>query len=73
MSVSVTVSRIVSASRTASAAAPIGEIGFQVSGRAFLENPELAGQMPGTFLGRTLQDGIEMLNRMLHELNPLLR
>jgi methanogenic corrinoid protein MtbC1 len=46
-------------------------VGF--GGRAFLENPELAGQMPGTFLGRTLHDGIEMLNRMLHELNPLLR
>lgn len=46
-------------------------VGF--GGRAFLERPELADQIPGIFLGRTLQEGVEKLNRMLHEMNPLLR
>ncbi len=46
-------------------------VGF--GGRIFSERPELADRTPGLFLGRTLQDGVEMLNRMLHEMNPLLR
>lgn len=46
-------------------------VGF--GGRAFTEHPELVEQTPGKFLGVTLQDGIETLDRLLHELNPLLR
>jgi hypothetical protein len=46
-------------------------IGF--GGRAFVEHPELTQQMPGVYLGPTLQKGVQMLNRMLHELNRLLR
>jgi MerR family transcriptional regulator, light-induced transcriptional regulator len=42
-------------------------------GRIFLEKPELVEQIPGVFLGKTLQDGIEALDRMLHELNHLFR
>jgi methanogenic corrinoid protein MtbC1 len=46
-------------------------VGF--GGRAFLEHRELADQIPGVFLGRTLHEGVETINRMLHEMNPLLR
>jgi DNA-binding transcriptional MerR regulator len=46
-------------------------VGF--GGRVFVEHPEMAEQTPGIFLGRTLQDGIETLDGMLHEMNPLLR
>ena len=42
-------------------------------GRIFTEHPELTEQMPGVFLGKTLQEGVALLDRMLHELNPLLR
>jgi DNA-binding transcriptional MerR regulator len=42
-------------------------------GRVFLEQPVLAEQIPGILLGKTLQEGIETLNRLLHEMNPLLR
>ena len=42
-------------------------------GRIFTEQPELTEQMPGVFLGKTLQAGIDTLDRMLHDLNPLLR
>ena len=42
-------------------------------GRVFLQHPELVDQLPGIWLGRTLRDGVEALNRMLHEMNPLLR
>ena len=42
-------------------------------GRIFSEQPELTEQMPGVFLGKTLQEGVEKLDRMLHDLNPLLR
>ncbi len=41
-------------------------------GRIFAERPELAEQMSGVLLGRTLQEGVEMLDGMLHEMNPLL-
>ena len=41
-------------------------------GRIFSERPELAEQVPGVLLGKTLQEGVETLNRMLHEINPLL-
>jgi len=47
------------------------QVGF--GGRVFLEHPALAEQTPGIFLGKTLQDGIETLDLMLHEMNPLLR
>ncbi len=46
-------------------------VGF--GGRAFLDHPELADQIPGVFLGQNLQEGVETINRMLHEKNPLLR
>jgi NAD(P)-dependent dehydrogenase (short-subunit alcohol dehydrogenase family) len=42
-------------------------------GRIFAMRPELTKQMPGIFLGNTLQEGVAVLDRMLHELNPLLR
>jgi DNA-binding transcriptional MerR regulator len=42
-------------------------------GQAFVEHPELTQQVPGVYLGPTLQEGIQMLIRMLHKLNPLLR
>ncbi|MBZ0294663.1 MAG: MerR family transcriptional regulator [Anaerolineae bacterium] len=45
-------------------------VGF--GGRIFVEQPELAGQIPGVYLGMTLQEGLETLDRMLHEMNPLL-
>lgn len=45
-------------------------VGF--GGRVFVQQPELAEQIPGVLLGATLQDGLETLNRTLHEINPLL-
>ncbi|MEO8397273.1 MAG: B12-binding domain-containing protein [Chloroflexota bacterium] len=42
-------------------------------GRVFAEKPELVEQMPGIYLGNTLTKGVETLNRLLHEMNPLLR
>jgi hypothetical protein len=54
--------------QVAQAGRPI--VGF--GGGAFTDQPKLANQIPGTFLGHTLQEGIETLNRLLHELNPLL-
>ena len=42
-------------------------------GRIFTERPELTEQMPGVFLGNTLQEGVALIDRMLHDLNPLLR
>jgi DNA-binding transcriptional MerR regulator len=42
-------------------------------GRAFIDHPELTDQVPGVWLGKTLQAGLETLDRMLHDLNPLLR
>lgn len=42
-------------------------------GRVFSEHPELAKRVPGVMLGKTLQEGVETLDRMLHEFNPLLR
>jgi DNA-binding transcriptional MerR regulator len=41
-------------------------------GRVFVEHPELAEQMPGVFLGDTLHEGVETLDRILHQINPLL-
>ena len=55
--------------RAAKTGRPI--IGY--GGRAFSDNPALAEQVPGVLLGNTLQQGAETLNRMLHDLNPLLR
>lgn len=42
-------------------------------GRIFLEKPELVSQVPGIFLGRSLQDGVERLDQLLHEFKPLIR
>lgn len=46
-------------------------VGF--GGRIFSQQPELAGQIPGVWLGKTLEEGVEMINRMLHEMHPLIR
>jgi DNA-binding transcriptional MerR regulator len=46
-------------------------VGF--GGRAFLQHPELAKQMHAVMLGNTLQEGVDTVNRLLHDLNPLLR
>jgi methanogenic corrinoid protein MtbC1 len=42
-------------------------------GRVFLERPELAEEIPGVLLGKTLKEGLETLDRMLHDFNPFLR
>jgi DNA-binding transcriptional MerR regulator len=42
-------------------------------GRVFSEQPALAEHMPGLLLGETIQEGVETLDRILHDLNPLLR
>lgn len=42
-------------------------------GRIFLEKPELVSQVPGIFLGRSLQDGVKTLDQLLHEFKPLIR
>jgi DNA-binding transcriptional MerR regulator len=42
-------------------------------GRAFTDHPGLAELIPGVPLGKTLPEGIDTLNHLLHELNPLLR
>ncbi len=42
-------------------------------GHIFTERPDLVERMPGIFLGNTLQEGVALIDRMLHELNPLLR
>lgn len=39
-------------------------------GRGFNENPELIDTDRGVFLGETLSDAVEMLNRYLHKINP---
>lgn len=41
-------------------------------GRAFNQQPRLAEQVPGILLGGTLREGVAMLDRLLHKLNPLL-
>jgi hypothetical protein len=41
-------------------------------GKAFEEQPELAEQVPGVLLGRTLREGVETLEKLLHERNPFL-
>jgi methanogenic corrinoid protein MtbC1 len=41
-------------------------------GRIFVEQPALIEQVPGVFLGNTLHEGVEIVNRALHEINPLL-
>jgi DNA-binding transcriptional MerR regulator len=41
-------------------------------GRAFLEHPELIETTQGVFLGNTLQEGLQKLDAILHQLNPLL-
>jgi methanogenic corrinoid protein MtbC1 len=42
-------------------------------GRIFVERPELAEEVPGVLLGKTLREGVETLDRMLHDFNPMLR
>ena len=46
-------------------------VGF--GGLAFNEKPPLRDQVSGMFLGRTLQEGVQNLNRILHQLNLLLQ
>jgi MerR family transcriptional regulator, light-induced transcriptional regulator len=41
-------------------------------GQAFIEHPELAERVPGILLGKTLKEGVETLDRLLHEFNPRL-
>ena len=42
-------------------------------GRVFVEQPALVETIPGVFLGNSLQDGVEQLNRILHEMHPFAR
>jgi DNA-binding transcriptional MerR regulator len=42
-------------------------------GRAFVEHPELVEHVPGVLLGTTLREGIATIDRLLHDMNPLLR
>lgn len=41
-------------------------------GQGFNEHPELIDRIEGIFLGETLPESVETLNRILHELNPVL-
>lgn len=41
-------------------------------GQGFNDNPELIEQIEGIFLGETLSNSVETLNRILHEINPVL-
>jgi hypothetical protein len=41
-------------------------------GRAFVEHPELIGQMEGEYLGDTLEEGVERLNARLHQAYSLI-
>ena len=41
-------------------------------GRAFVEHPYLTGQVSGLMLGKTLREGVQKLDYLLHDLNPLL-
>jgi MerR family transcriptional regulator, light-induced transcriptional regulator len=47
---------------------PLPVIGY--GGRAFVTHPELIEAVPGVFLGRTLQEGVEKIERMLRDMNP---
>ncbi|PJF39957.1 MAG: MerR family transcriptional regulator [Chloroflexi bacterium] len=42
-------------------------------GRIFVEKPELIAKMTGIYLGDTLHDGLQAIDKMLHDSNPLLR
>ena len=42
-------------------------------GRIFSEEPDLADQVPGFYLGDTLEDGIAALHELLNDLYPLVR
>lgn len=42
-------------------------------GRAFTDHPELSTVVPGVALGNSLQEGIQTLDQLLHDLNPILR
>lgn len=42
-------------------------------GRPFSERPELAAQTPGVLLGKTLQEGMDTLDRLLHAIYPFPR
>jgi DNA-binding transcriptional MerR regulator len=41
-------------------------------GRAFIAHPEFIKQVAGMYLGDTIAEGVQKLNTMLHQLNPLL-
>ena len=47
---------------------PLPVIGY--GGRAFITHPELIEAVPGVFLGQTLQEGVEKLDRMLRDMHP---
>lgn len=42
-------------------------------GRAYVEDPSFIEKTPGKYLGDTLQEGIQKLDELLHQGNPLLR
>jgi DNA-binding transcriptional MerR regulator len=42
-------------------------------GAAYVENPGLIAQTQGDYLGDTLQEGVQYLNTVLHQLNPILQ
>ena len=39
-------------------------------GRIFTENPDFINQVEGVFLGKTLEEGIITLDKMLHDMFP---
>ncbi|MCB9452346.1 MAG: MerR family transcriptional regulator [Anaerolineaceae bacterium] len=47
-----------------------GKPAVTFGGRAFVLNPALVEQMPGAYLGDTLQEGLENLSNLLREMNP---
>lgn len=48
-----------------------GRFTLAFAGRAFTLNPRLREQMPGTFLGATLTEGVETIERLLRETTAL--
>ncbi len=40
---------------------------FAFGGPAFNDRPELVGEVPGTFLGETIQSGIDTIERLMNE------
>jgi len=42
-------------------------------GLIFSEQPHWRDQVPGTFLGTTLREGVEALDRLMRDATPLMR